>query len=143
MKRFFKWFFLIGFFYIVGTILLIHFFPNWFLPSIEEQRKEVIYFYRTKNFVGIVSNVFIDSSMGLSKTVVIREKKMTTNNSFDFDSSGLYEFLKIGDSIKKNKGDLFVKIKRGNLDTIINFNLGFDVEKFEREHVNASKNDFE
>jgi len=58
--------------------------------------------------------IIIDENIGLEKSIGIRTL------TFDFEISGVYDYLKIGDSITKTNINHNLKIKRNNKDTIWN-----------------------
>jgi len=58
--------------------------------------------------------VIIDENIGLEKSIGIR------TIHFDFEISGVYDYLKIGDSITKTNINHNLKIRRSNKDTIWN-----------------------
>jgi len=124
---------MIGVTYIVVMLFTIHIFPDWFSPSIEESRKEIIHIYKQKEFKGVVKIKYIDSMEHLYKKIVINQKGIDSIEIFNSWVDNIFNLIQLGDIVEKRKGDLFVKVKRGQLDTLIYFDLGFDVEKFERE----------
>lgn len=94
-----------------------------YIPSQSELCKQGVELYRTKNFKGKVLRKFVDKKNHNNKTIIIKENESEKIIFLDADIGGVYEYISIGDNLKKNKGELFVYINRNNLDTI--FNLKF------------------
>lgn len=66
------------------------------------------------SFEGLVIDKYIDHKNHNSKTCVILEDGDTTIILLNFDESGLYNYLFVGDSVFKNNGDSLILVKRRN-----------------------------
>lgn len=66
-------------------------------------------------FNSIVINKYIDKKNHLYQTCLFKNKNDTIKFIFDFDTSGLFEYLHIGDSIIKPSGDSLVIVKRDGI----------------------------
>jgi hypothetical protein len=74
----------------------------------------------------LVINKYIDSSEHSSRTLVLQNKggyhfKYT---DLDFDKSNLFNFLSVGDSIKKEKGTAVVRVINKKVDTTFKVDFG-------------------
>lgn len=74
-------------------------------------------------FKGVVLKKFVDSKNHLSKTCLILEASDTSVLILNFDESGLFEQISVGDSIFKSEGDSLVVLKRNSEK--LNFILRF------------------
>ena len=119
---------IILFVFAVASLAVIIFnFPN--RKSQEEYYLDVKSKVENKTIVGIITNKFINKD-GARRTITI---KSDINNSSDwdlfFEKKEFYTFLEVGDSIFKKKGALKIRLKRKNLDTIMDLGLK-NIKKF-------------
>lgn len=72
---------------------------------------------------GVILNKFFDSKNHLSKTCLILEERDTCVLILNFDESGLFDQISVGDSIFKSEGDSLVILKRNseNMNYILRF----------------------
>ena len=100
-------------------ILLIAFIALSFIGCINEKRKTTKDYFFPQYYSGVVTNKFIDSSQHLYKKVFIKEKYGTKIVLFNGEVGGMFDFIKIGDSISKKEGTNEVRVRRKKLDTVI------------------------
>jgi hypothetical protein len=67
-----------------------------------------------KNIDGIILDKFIDNQNHMHKTCLIKGDD-TIKFIFDTDKSGVFNFLNIGDSIRKPIGDSTIIVKRDKI----------------------------
>lgn len=91
------------------------------IPSQSDLCKQGVDSYRNLVYSGKVIEKFIDVESHLDKTVIVWEDNMKRKILLDEDIGGVYDYISVGDSLIKNKGDLFVLINRDGNDTIIEF----------------------
>ena len=73
---------------------------------------------KTKSFEGVVIHKFIDSDNHNWKKVILRTDKGERTLFLNWESGGLYNYLKVGDFLKKEKNELKIHIHKPTLDTI-------------------------
>ena len=72
-------------------------------------------YYKRKDFKGLVIDKFIDKYQHNRKTIIIKEKNDKDTLIFSFVMGNVFEFIKEGDSLSKNKGSLDLKFKKKRL----------------------------
>ncbi len=77
------------------------------------------YGYRDNQYIGRVTKKFIDRDNHSYQMVIIQCEYKVKNLALNVETSGLYDFLEVNDSIVKNSGTLDFRIIRVNLDTTI------------------------
>lgn len=102
----------------IGTIIIFIWF-NSIRLSPEKEIKRAVDAYRVEEYSGIIINKFIDKDEHNFKKVIINENNQERVILFDIELGGLFDFLSIGDSIIKTKGNLQVNVIRNNIDTLI------------------------
>ena len=65
-----------------------------------------------KNLKGIVIKKFIDKEEHLLETCIIKSENEYERFIFDLDKSGVFDYVQVGDSIYKPKGDSTIVIIR-------------------------------
>lgn len=86
---------------------------------------KIVYDEYHSNYEGIVTEKYIDKQNHAKPIIIIRHKIFGNNKKdFVFQSSRLFDFIKIGDTLTKKTESLKINLKRKNLDTIIK--LDFD-----------------
>ena len=109
------------FFIVLTPILYIVFWGIKNIPSQSDLCKQGVELYKAKNFKGIVNKKYIDQENHSKKTIIVKENENEKTVILNADIGGVYEYITIGDTLTKNKGELFVSVKRNGLDTIVNF----------------------
>ncbi|PQJ15335.1 hypothetical protein BST99_05920 [Aureicoccus marinus] len=89
------------------------------IACINEKRKTTKDYFLPQYYSGVVTNKFIDSSQHLYKKVFIKEKYGTKVVLFNGEVGGMFDLIKIGDSISKKEGTNEVRVRRKKLDTVI------------------------
>lgn len=86
---------------------------------------------RSKDFKGykydyLIVNKYLDSTQHSYPTLILQDAKGNKFESQDLimDNSGLFDFLSIGDSIKKQKGTVLVNVKNSTTDTTFEADFG-------------------
>ena len=105
---------------IIGWIIISKFLDSVYENSPDKKASE---YYKEYSYEGIVSNKFIDNEQHNYQTVLIQNGQKTDKLLLDFETSGLFEFIKVGDSIFKKKNSLKLKLVRFELDTIIELKI--------------------
>jgi len=108
--------------YLTGSFIGLMFIFNWFSKiklSPEEHFNRAVNAYIIEEYSGIIINKFIDREEHNFKKVIINENSSERVILLDIEQGGLFEFLNVGDSIIKTKGNLKVKVIRNNVDTLI------------------------
>jgi hypothetical protein len=76
--------------------------------------------YRTEEYRGVVTNKFIDKKGHNLKKIIVEENNKERVIMFDpIETSGVYSYFEIGDSLIKNLGSLQVRVIRNQTDTTI------------------------
>jgi hypothetical protein len=69
---------------------------------------------------GVLTNKFVDKKQHNYKKIILKDfNGRESTHILDLESGGLYDYLEIGDTIYKKRGELFLKLKRKKNDTII------------------------
>ena len=69
---------------------------------------------------GVLTNKFVDKKQHNYKKIILKDfNGRESTHVLDLESGGLYDYLEIGDTIYKKRGELFLKLKRKKNDTII------------------------
>jgi hypothetical protein len=108
------------------TILLILIFGILACDILSEKEyfDKIVYdSYHTK-YDGILIEKFIDKNHG-SRPIFVLQNEFSDNHRVDFvfQSKKLYDFLKIGDTVFKNRKSISINIKRKGLDTLVNLDF--------------------
>ena len=75
---------------------------------------------KSDEYSGVVTEKYIDQDQHMYEKVVLKKDQGSEVILTDWETSGFFDFLKVGDSISKNPNSLQVKIWRNNRDTIYN-----------------------
>ncbi len=90
------------------------------------------------NYEGIVTEKYIDKYTHENPMIIIRNQIFgDKKKDFVFQSSILFDFIKIGDTITKENECLLINLKRKNLDTMIK--LDFDNLKGKEKYYSENK----
>lgn len=103
----------------VGLVLLSDIVSLSLIGCINEKRKTTKDYFLPQYYSGVVTNKFIDSSQHMYKKIFIKEKYGTKVALFNGEVGGMFDFIKIGDSINKQEGTNEVRVRRKKLDTVI------------------------
>ncbi len=107
-------------FIIAQVVFVILFFALWFLaPSGNCEAENSL---KKEKFNGNVVKKYIDREQHLYPTL-----KLANYNRIvvvDYDKSGFYPFVQIGDSLIKEKGSLDIRLIRNELDTVFTIDYG-------------------
>ncbi|MCL5130564.1 hypothetical protein [Algibacter sp. L4_22] len=96
---------------------------------------KIVYDEYHSNYEGIVTEKYIDKKNHARPIIIIRHKIFGDNKKdFVFQSSGLFDFIKIGDTLTKKTESLKINLKRKNLDTIIMLDFDNIKEKYYSEN---------
>ncbi len=99
---------------------------------------KMVYKEYQSNYDGIVTEKYIDKHNHARPIIIIRHQIFgDKKKDFVFQSSKLFDFIKIGDTITKEIESLSINLKRKNLDTIIK--LDFDNIKGKGKYYSENK----
>ncbi|HET7118311.1 MAG TPA: hypothetical protein VFI29_17570 [Hanamia sp.] len=126
-----KYFYLLGILNILSRVALLILFIVFVALTIKEDNAAVCNSYKDlKNdtYDYLVINKYIDSNEHSYRTLILQNKggyhfKYT---DLDFDKSNLFNFLSVGDSIKKEKGSAIVSVINRKVDTTFKVDYGCD-----------------
>jgi hypothetical protein len=105
---------------IVVLILLIILFNR----GDESSADNLTDWYRKMEFEGVVIGKFNDTDNHFNRTLVLRSYQGLEQEVIDnFDSSGLYNYLMLNDSVSKVKNQLDFLVSRNGSDTVFTFTL--------------------
>lgn len=79
--------------------------------------------YYDDSFSGVVSKKFIDWEQHGFKKVVLVNQSETREIRLDYEWMELFKFIKVGDSVTKEKKTLDMRLTRNELDTMIRLNF--------------------
>ncbi|MEG9329213.1 hypothetical protein V6B16_14815 [Salinimicrobium catena] len=102
---------------IIGVLVLIIF---WSSIESKTDCESFISGIKSEKYNGIVTEKYIDSINHMYKKVILKNSSKTNIILLDDEKSGLFRYLKNGDSIFKKNNSLKVHIKRNTSDTIFN-----------------------
>jgi hypothetical protein len=117
---------------ISGIIILIFF---WITVDSELDCDSFIEKEKLEKYSGIITEKYIDQNDHNHQKVILDKNSGTDVIILNWETSGLYEYLKVGDSITKNSGTLELKIRRNYSDTIYNLSF-FCLTKISSSHKN-------
>ncbi|PKQ46752.1 hypothetical protein [Confluentibacter flavum] len=99
---------------------------------------KIVYDEYHSNYEGLVTEKYIDKQNHAIPIIIIRNQIFGDNKKdFVFQSSELFDFIKVGDTITKKRESLLINIKRKNLDTLIK--LDFDNIKGKEKYYSENK----
>lgn len=102
----------------VGMILLL-FWIKSVIPTDEEELNSAVNAYRMKEYNGVVIDKFIDRDEHNFKKIIVNEDNMKKTLLFNIETSGIFDYFEVGDSIIKRNGSLQVRVLRHDLDTVL------------------------
>ena len=96
------------------------------LPSLNDGACNRFKDFKSYKYDYLVINKYLDSNEHSYPTLILQDGKGDRFQNQDLidDNSGLFQFLSVGDSIQKRKGDSVVNVIRNKLDTTIKVNFG-------------------
>lgn len=99
--------------YILFFIVMVVFFVY---HTIELKKRNIQRFKeeRDKEYAGIIKKIYIDRYEHDTKTIVLNENYVNILTIWDLDRSGIYEFVKVGDSIVKRVNTYQVDVYRSD-----------------------------
>ena len=103
---------------IIGLVV-VYFWSKNFTPTDEEQYHSAINAYKTDKYSGVISNIYIDEEQNNFEKVIVNDGENEKVVLFNVETSGIFDFLDIGDSVRKAEGNLYLRVIRGDLDTIL------------------------
>lgn len=103
---------------VVGLIIIFFWFKS-VIPTVEEDINMAVNAHQVEEFNGVVINKFIDKNEHNFKKVIINDNNTKGTILFDIETSGVYDFFKVGDSIVKHKGNIQIRVIRNDIDTTL------------------------
>ncbi len=109
---------------ITFIVLLIRLFLSF--PSFNDAACSRFKEFKSYKYDYLVLNKYLDSNEHSYPTLILQDGKGNKfpNQDLIMDNSGLFDFLNIGDSIKKKQGDSLVNVVNSSLDTTIEVDFG-------------------
>ncbi|TKG90726.1 hypothetical protein EYV94_22955 [Puteibacter caeruleilacunae] len=107
--------------WVIGAMLATIGFPIWFEymgMSAEEYRAGLVNQYRTRKYSGVIVDKFISDNNNL-RTIIVQTNNRKVENVYGYEVRKVYDFLMVGDTVKKEEGSFFINVSRCDLDTII------------------------
>ena len=126
-----KYFYLLGLLNILSRVALLILFIVFVAGTIKEDNAALCNSYedfKSDTYDYLVINKYIDSNQHSYPTLVLQYKDgyQFKNTDFDFDKSNLFNFLSVGDSIKKEKGAAIIRVINRKVDTTFKVDFGCD-----------------
>ena len=129
LKR--KYFFILGLLNIlsrVGVLILFIFFVAATIKEANVAPCNSYKDFKSSVYDYLIINKYIDSSEHSDPTLVLQDNKGYQFKNVDliFDKTDLFDFLSIGDSIKKKKGADLIRVVNSQIDTTLKVDFGCD-----------------
>ena len=126
-----KYFFLLGLLNILSRVALIILFIVFVAGTIKEDNAALCDSYKdfkSDTYDYLVINKYIDSNEHSYRTLVLQSKEgyQFKSTDWDYDKSNLFNFLSVGDSIKKKKESAIVRVINRKADTTFKVDFGCD-----------------
>lgn len=93
--------------------------PEYFFFSKEEFFNNAVKMSYDESYSGIVEKKYYDKYNHGRNIIVIENNGIDRKLDYIYHGQGLYDFIKLGDSILKNNNSNSIRLKRNKLDTII------------------------
>jgi len=79
-----------------------------------------------KEYDFVIIDKYLDKNEHSYPTLVVQDKQghKTINQDLVFDISGLFDYLHIGDTLMKHKGEEYTKVIKYGLDTTFKVDFG-------------------
>ena len=103
---------------IIGLFVVV-FWLSQMIQSPEEAIGLAVDNYRVEEYRGVVTNKFIEKKGHNLRKVFIKENNKQRLILFDIETSGVYYYFEIGDSLIKDSGSLQIRVVRNQLDTTL------------------------
>lgn len=103
---------------LIGLVIVSFWFRN-ITPKAEEEINQAVNAYRQEEFQGTIIKKFIDRNEHNFNKVIITEDQDIRTVLFDIETSGIYDYFEIGDSIIKEAGTLQIRVIRHDKDTVL------------------------
>ncbi len=113
----------------IGVIVTFIIFTILFLlsfPSLNDSACNSFKDFKRYKYDYVLINKYLDSTQHSYPTLILQDSQGNKIKNQDLikDNSGLFDFVNIGDSIKKKEGDSLVNVINNRLDTIIEVDFG-------------------
>ena len=96
----------------IFSILISIFYTKLDKLHFERIKHSYLNYYYSESLNGVILKKYIDKRNHSIKTIQIRTIDDTISLAFDFDNSGLFEYLIKGDSISKNQNSFQITVLR-------------------------------
>ena len=103
---------------VVGLIVIYFWFKS-LSSSDEEEYNSAINAYKSDQYNGVIINKYKDENQHNYQKVILDELGSDKVLLFNIETSGVYDFLEVGDSLMKENGSLCIRVIRNDLDTIL------------------------
>jgi hypothetical protein len=104
--------------FIIGLVFILLWLGD-VVPSGEEQFKKAVKAYELMEFDGVVTNKFIDKDEHNYQKLILKKDSVSKAVVLNIETSGMYDFVEIGDSLKKERESFLVRVVRADLDTML------------------------
>lgn len=118
-----KWWIILIILFLIPIPVIV----DWALKNIPSQSdlyKQAVSYYKNEEFDGKVIEKYIDKKSHNYQTIIIWENYAKRRVIFNDAVRGAFDYITVGDSIVKNKDELFVLIIRNSKDTIFEYDFG-------------------
>ena len=98
---------------------------NYYQPIKEEVHLEYYKAAKFETYQGIISNKYFENKSENRPTIEVKNKYGVQKVYYILDQSGLFDYIKIGDSISKNYGEYEIFVYRNqNIKTfVLDYNI--------------------
>jgi NADH:ubiquinone oxidoreductase subunit 5 (subunit L)/multisubunit Na+/H+ antiporter MnhA subunit len=109
-------------FVVFGVLLFLSF------PSLNDSACNRLKDFKSYKYDYLVVNKYLDSTQHSYATLVLQDSQGNKfpNQDLIMDNSGLFDFLSVGDSIKKKPGTVFVEVKNNITNRTFEVDFGCD-----------------
>jgi|GEM_PF-4849082 len=91
--------------------------------------KKASEYYAEYEYNGVVVEKFIDKQQHDYRTVILEVDGKREILLLDFETTGIFEFIKVGDTLIKQKKSLDLRLIRTEMDTIMKMEI-YDAPNF-------------
>ena len=103
---------------VVGLIVIYFWFKS-LSSSDDEEYNSAINAYKADQYDGVVVNKYIDKNQHNYKKVILDELGSEKVLLFNIETSGVYDFFEVGDTLIKENGSFYIRVIRNDLDTLL------------------------